>query len=273
VERPWFSLAALALIAAGVALGCGGESLTLVGTVERKSLELAAPVSEKIVEIAVQVGQPVAAGEVLVRLDSEVADLELVAAEARFAAAQAGEAAAEREYARIQGLRRANVSTAQQLDNSRQARDEAVARRAEQEARVAQNRHLSADLTVRAGEAGIVDQLPYEVGERVPAGGVVAVVLAASDPWVRVWVPARAAARLTPGTAAKVEVEGIAGKLNGRVEDVAREPEFTPHFALTERERANLVYEAKIRLVDAPPELRPGVGATVRLELARAVKP
>ena len=45
-----------AALAVALALGCGGDSETfeLVGTVERTSLELAAPVSEVVVEIAAE---------------------------------------------------------------------------------------------------------------------------------------------------------------------------------------------------------------------------
>jgi len=62
----------------GLALlaGCGGASrdFELVGTVERTSLELAAPVSEVVVEIAASLGSRVDAGAVVVRLDTEVAE-------------------------------------------------------------------------------------------------------------------------------------------------------------------------------------------------------
>ena len=53
--------------------------------------------------------------------------------------------------------------------------------------------------------------------------------------------------------------------MRGRVLDVAREPEFTPHYALTERDRVHLVYETRVRIEDAPASLRPGVPAQVRL--------
>ena len=53
--------------------------------------------------------------------------------------------------------------------------------------------------------------------------------------------------------------------LRGSVLDVAREPAFTPHYALTERDRVHLVYEARVRLLDAPPGLRPGLPAEVEI--------
>lgn len=258
------------VVAALLAAGCGGEKLYLAGSVERTALELAAPVSEVIVELPVAVGARVKSGDVVVRLDTEVAEAELRAQEAAHAAALAAQVEADGEYARAERLHHADVSTQQALDNAKRKRDEAFALVAEKMARIAQAKKRLRDLTVTTFAAGIVDQLPYEVGERVPAGGVVAVVLADEKPWVRVWLPARAVARANPDNPVQVKVEGYDKKLTGHLEDVARESEFTPHYALTEREGAHLVYESKIVLDDAPADLRPGLPAQVRLVLPRS---
>jgi len=260
---------ALTLTATATLAGCGGETLELAGTVERKALELAAPVSAEIVDIPAQVGSRVAAGEVVVQLDTEVAEAELRAHEAARAAAEAALKEAEGAHKRAADLRKARVSTQQDLDSAVRRRDEALALVAEKDARIAQAEKRLDELTLRAHLAGVVDQVAFEEGERVPAGGVVAVVLADEKPWVRVWLPARAVARTSPGSAAQVEIEGLRGQLEGRVLDISREPEFTPHYALTERESAHLVYETRVEIEDAPPELRPGLPARVRLRLER----
>ena len=257
---------ALALLAVA---GCGRDSVELAGTVERKTLELAAPVSAEIVEIPVGVGEPVAAGAVVVQLDTAVADAELRAGEAAREAAQAGLKEAEGLYERAVNLRKARVGTAQDLDTAERRRDEALALVAEKEARIAQAQKRLDELTLRAHLAGVVDQIAFEAGERVPAGGVAAVVLANEAPWVRVWLPARAVARAHPGSEATIEIEGLDRTLAGHVTDIAREPEFTPHYALTERESAHLVYETRVEIEDAPEDLRPGLPARVRVRLGR----
>lgn len=257
--------------AAGLALaGCGGEVFHLAGTVERTTLEVAAPVSEIIVEIPVEAGTRVAPDAIVVRLDTEVAEAELRAYEAGLAAAQATVVEAARELERRTELQKRRVASTQELDRARRAHDEAVAVAAEKEARVAQANKRLRDLTLRSHTGGVIDQLPFEVGERVPAGGVVAVIQTDERPWVRVWIPARAVARLGPRTTAEVKVTGLDKKLTGRVEEVAREPEFTPHYALTERESAHLVYRGRVVLEDAPESLRPGLPAQVRLVLPPA---
>ncbi len=257
---------AIMLVAAGLLAGCDGE-VELAGTVERKVLELATPISEVITELPLAEGERVEAGQIVVQLDVEVVAAELRASEAALAAAAAALVEAEGEFNRQQQLRRSRVTAPQALDAARRKRDEAVAQAAEREARIAQAKKRLENLTIRAHAAGIVDQLPYEVGERAPAGGVVAVVTADAKPWVRIWLPARAVAGIGSGSGARVEVEGLDQPLHGTVTHVSREPEFTPHYALTERESAHLVYESRIRLDDAPEDLRAGLPAQVRLEL------
>ncbi len=250
---------------AGLLWGCGGE-VELAGTVERKVLELATPISEVITELPLAEGERVEAGQIVVQLDTAVADAELRAAEAAKAAAGAALVEAEGEFQRQTELRRSRVTSPQALDAARRKRDEARAQAAEREARVAQATKRLENLTIRSHAAGVVDQLPYEVGERAPAGGVVAVVMADAEPWVRVWLPAREVARVGSGSKAIVRVEGFEKPLSGTVTHVAREPEFTPHYALTERESAHLVFGSRVRLDDAPDDLRAGLPAWVELE-------
>jgi HlyD family secretion protein len=172
------------------------------------------------------------------------------------------------------------VASEEQLDQRRAIFDEALAARdavratldalldgtteeelAQAEAALAEADALLADARVRlsrlevlAPSAGWVDALPYELGERPPAGGVVAVLLADKAPYGRVYVPAAIRVHVKPGTPAQVWVDGIEEPLRGRVRTVATDASFTPYFALTERDRGRLVYVAKVDLLG--PEAR-----------------
>ncbi|MFQ5348957.1 MAG: HlyD family efflux transporter periplasmic adaptor subunit, partial [Thermoanaerobaculia bacterium] len=193
----------------------------------------------------------------------------LVAAQAALAAAEAKVLEAMEGFRRAERLAKSRVGSTQELDRARSKRDEVLAVVAERKARIAQAERRLNDLTMRPLAGGVVDQLPFEIGERVPAGGVVAVIQTDDKPWVRVWLPARAVGMLGGEAEAQVTIEGFETPLAGRLLDVAREPEFTPHYALTERESAHLVYQARIALDSAPAELRPGLPARVRLSLTR----
>jgi len=270
--RFWWGLAgarvgrALALLSVASA-GCGeaAPDLSLVGTVERTEVELVAPVSETLIAVHAKRGDRVGAGQLLVELDPTYARVEATRAEAALAAARSGQLVARQEHERAQQLRSGRVLSQQDLDRARLAEDEARARVREAEAQVAAAHKRQADLSLAAPVAGVLDQLPFDVGERVPAGAVLAVLLSDALPWVRVWVPEESYVRVAPGTPAEIGIDGVARTLQGSVLDISRDPEFTPHYALTERDRVHLVYETRVSILDAPPDLRPGVPAQVRI--------
>lgn len=242
----------------------------MAGTLERRTLEVSAPISEIIVDLPVEVGEHVEKDTVIVQLDTEVVAAELKAHEAAHSAAIALLKEANGEFSRQDKLRRARISTTQAYDAAKRKRDEAFSLVAEKEARIVQAKKRLNDLTIRSRASGYLDQLPYEVGERTPAGGVVAVIIADDDPWVRVWLPTRVVARVRLGQEAKVKVEGLDTWFKAKVEHVSREPEFTPHYALTERETAHLVYETRILLIDPKRDLPPGIPARVKLPIQKA---
>ena len=260
-SRTRCALVALSLLLAACADDPG--ELRLVGTVERTQIELVAPISETIVAVHAERGDRVEKGRVLVELDATFARADLSRAEAALAGARTAEHVAGDELERARRLRRSRVASEQDLDRAGLARDEADARLRDAEAQLDAARKRLADLSLASPVDGVLDQLPFDPGERVPAGAVLAIVLGDALPWVRVWIPEESFVRVLPGMPAEVRIDGIDAPLRGSVLDVSRDPEFTPHYALTERDRVNLVYETRVRLLDAPSELRPGVPAQV----------
>ena len=106
-------------------------------------------------------------------------------------------------------------------------------------------------LEIRAPRPGRIESLPYEVGERPPAGAPVVVMLADSAPYARVYIPEPLRARITPGLAARIHVDGIPDAFAGEVRYVANEAAFTPYYALTQRDRSRLAFPAEITLTDS----------------------
>lgn len=257
-------IAALVAVLAGT--GCSDDQLDLAGVVERQVLELSAPRSELVVELPVALGSKVTTGQIVAQLDTRVSEADLLARQAALEAAHAALTETEGEFARQSKLRRSRVSTAQALDVARRRRDEARAAVAENEARITRAKKEVEDLTLRSPVDGVLDQLPFDAGERVPAGGVVAVVLADEAPWIRVWMPGRAVAQAGLGKRAWVKLEAYPEPFEGRISYVAHQSEFTPHYALTERESAHLVYSTRVKLENAPEGLRPGLVARVLID-------
>lgn len=161
-------------------------------------------------------------------------------------------ALSERDRARATLDELETGTTFEELDQARQALARAEA--SVQAAKVDLER-----LTVRAPVPGRLDDLPYKRGEQPPVGNVVAVLLAGERPYARVYVPETLRVHVTPGTRARIHVDGLGEPLEGRVRKVLSDPTFTPYYALTERDRGRLSYLAEIDLEGANAELPAGV--------------
>lgn len=174
------------------------------------------------------------------------------------------EALARRDEARaaLEALESGNTS--EELEQARAALAGAEAQLAEIEIRIAR-------LEVRAPCAARVDALPFEPGERPPAGAVVAILLSAGPPYARVYVPEPVRARIGSGSRARVQVAGLEAELDGRVRRLANEAAFTPYYALSQYDRGRLSYLAEVEIGgDATAELPTGVPLEVRFVLDSA---
>jgi HlyD family secretion protein len=197
-------------------------------------------------------------------------------ARARLAAAKAASDRDEKELKRVQELVERRLVAQSQLDHAQAARNASAAsvREAQagltallrgnrvedvEEGRAALTAAESARrgieiadarLVVRATRPGVIDALPYEVGERPPAGSPIVIMLADTPAFARVYVPEPRRARVIPGVKAQISVDGIEQPLNGVVRWVAHDAAFTPYYALTQRDRSRLSFLAEIEIDD-----------------------
>lgn len=119
-------------------------------------------------------------------------------------------------------------------------------------------------LAIYAPRDGIVESMPYKLGERPQQGAPVVIMLAGQAPYARVFVPEPLRAKVAVGTGAVVRVDGVDGIFAGRVRYIAVEASFTPYYALTERDRSRLAFLTEVTLTDAAAEALPsGVPVTV----------
>lgn len=212
---------------------------------------------------------------------------EIAAARADVDGAEAQLALAESTYARNTRLLASDTVAASRLDANRAERDSARASLAHAEATLqelqngtraedlaqaqaevaaaaaqldAEERQL-ADLTVTASRDGWLDSLPWNLGERVASGSPVAVLLAADEMRVRVYVPEPARVQVHAGDTVEVRVDGIDTPYQGTFRWISSEPAFTPYYALNRTERARLMYLAEIALPETAADLPVGVPA------------
>ena len=132
-------------------------------------------------------------------------------------------------------------------------------------ATLASEKKKLADLTVVATRDGILDNLPWNLGERVTAGSPLAIVLAGKAPFARIYVPEPYRVRVKVGDELVVRVDGLEKTITGRLRWIASEPAFTPYYALNQEERARLMYLAEVQLPDSEAHLPNGVPAQVEL--------
>jgi HlyD family secretion protein len=216
---------------------------------------------------------------------------EVAAARAKVAGARAALTESEASYARILNLKGQKLASQSDLDKALAARDASLASLSaneeallalvngarEEDLRVAEaelegalatlalEQRRLADLSVVATRDGILDNLPWNLGERVTIGSPLAIVLAGAAPCARVYVPEPYRVRLKVGDALPVYVDGIDRPIDGRLRWIASEPAFTPYFALNQQERSRLMYRAEVQLPDSAADLPSGVPAQVQL--------
>ena len=213
-------------------------------------------------------------------------------ARARVAAARAALDRDERELTRARELVAQRLVSASRVDEASAARDTSAARLKEAQAQLlalergtrveqleqakaalaaaeaarAELNVTDARLVVRATRDGVIDALPYELGERPPRGAPVAILLASSAPYARTYVPEAARAGTRPGMQARVFVDGVEKPLHGVVRFVATEATFTPYYALTQRDRGRLAFLAEVEVDDpAARDLPAGIPLEVEL--------
>ncbi len=223
---------------------------------------------------------------------------ELQRAEAELAAAEAEADRSARDLARVEPLAESGVVPAQELDRATAAASTAARRRdaaraaldlaregsradqigaarAEVRSAEAMLKGASADLgelAVLAAVNGVVLTRHADPGEVVPSGTPLVTIGEVARRWVRVYLPARLLARLPAGSAATVTValaergdrDSVSPPVEGRLGAVSSKAEFTPRAALTEEERADLLFASRVELVNPPSTFRPGLPVTVR---------
>lgn len=145
--------------------------------------------------------------------------------------------------------------------------EQAAAALAAAEAQVAELALSVERHTVRAPRDGVVDALPYELGERPPRGAPVVVLLAAGAPYARVFIPEPRRAAVGAGTPATVRIDGSDRDWNAEVRFVSSEAAFTPYYALNARDRGRLAFLAEVVLTEDDAQALP-TGVPVEVTLA-----
>ena len=210
---PLAAVAAPDLVAVPAQAGAVQGQSGFDGVVEAvRQTTIAAQVPGAVVELTVKVGDRVQAGQLLLRIDARSADQGAAASDAQVQAARAALDVATREYSRQQKLREKQYISQAALD---QAEAQFKATRAQVAAQVAQAgaaRTQTGLHTVRAPYAGVVSEVPVQLGEMAMPGRALVTLYDPSTLRVTAAVPQSllGAAQSASSEAVRVELPGLA---------------------------------------------------------------
>jgi HlyD family secretion protein len=217
---------------------------------------------------------------------------EIARAEAELRAVASEAERAAQDLARVSALAQSGTVSTQQLDAAKSAAALAAARRdaardalrllregarperiaaarAEVEtARAALTAALrtASDLVLLAPVSGTVMLRNAEPGEVLGAGQAAMTIGELARPYVRIYVNQRALASVRLHARAEGVLDGLPDRpFVGDVIAINSKAEFTPRVALTEDERADLLFGVKVAFRDTTGALKPGLPITVRI--------
>jgi len=229
----------------------------------------------------IQAQQVAAAQSQIKRLESALHLLQagtreeqLQQAKARVSATQANWAEAKRQVVRQEQLIKDNLTSQNAVDSARANLDATLAayNEAQEKLRELENgarfetvqqaeiaieeansqlaiakKHLN-DLTLISPINGVIEDLPWQSGERPPAGAPIALIADSEHAFARLYLPESKLSQITLGSSLSLNTDGSATALKGKVTYISSSASFTPYFALSQEERARLMYVVEVEL-------------------------
>ena len=279
------------------------RELVLSGTLEARTVNVGSLVGGRVTKTLIDEGVHVAAGQLLVMLETETIDRQLNEQRAAIAAARAALAKAlagplpqeiakaaaaasndDIERRRLDRLYHAGIVSKEMLDDAA-----TKARMSANDLRILQNGTRKEDIDAARAEVeaqerrfdtlmkqraetdvvstvtGVVQSFGLRPGDIVAPNQSVAEILEASQLWVRVYVPETELGLVAIGQPVRVLIDTFPNEtFAGRVSSVNSVGEYTPRNVQTRAQRADLVYGVKV-LVDPNAKLKAGMAASVDL--------
>jgi HlyD family secretion protein len=230
---------------ASVAGGALGGSGTIEATNITVSSQLQSPA--RITVARVSSGDTVKKGQVLFKLDSTSALLQVKQAQA--------------------GVRAAAATLQQAKDDDKSdaeiAQDQAALDQANLQVKIAQVQVGYAIIT--APIDGVALDVPATVGENASPGGSLAVLGDVSHLTVSVYIPESRIGEVKVGQTGTLTTDSSTKSFACKVTSIASQAEFTPASIETKDQRVKLVYEVKLDVSDTSGTLKPGMPVDVKL--------
>lgn len=204
------------------------------------------------------------------RLDALPDDVSLSARDRARASAEqlARQAAAAEAQARASAQQAQAAQLTIQASGAQASATRSTVKAAEEAARRSQL--LADECVLRAPRDAMLDDLPHEPGELVPAGQPLARLVDLSEVKATFYLPNAEIGAARPGIPARVVADAYPSRtFEGVVASVSSRAEFTPRNIQTRSDRDRLVYPVEVRVKNPDGALRPGMPVQVTLPRER----
>lgn len=218
----------------------------------RLQVDIRPPLGGELIALPFDVGDRVAAGQTLARIDDAPETAAIAVAEASVQTQRATLAQAQRDLARFVALGR--FATKREVEQRRLAVLEGERELSRRRASVVQTRELRDRRVLRAPFAGVILDRPVDPGQTVGLESIIYRLADLSRPEVTLEVDEIYAAEIRPGMEATVSLPGQARPLSASVVHV--EPRVDP---------ATGARDVRLSLVDAAIDVPSGLTVTVNL--------
>jgi RND family efflux transporter MFP subunit len=206
----------------------------IAGTVTaRRSTAVASRVAALVTAVRVDLGQAVAAGEVLVEIDPTAAQGQVGSAQGALAQAEASLALARRNHERFVALAARQAASDLEVDQARTQYEQAQGAVEQARGALEAARSVSSESSVRAPFAGRVTEKLIEVGDLATPGRPLLRLESAAGRRLVVSVPERVARSAAPAVgqslAVVIDAQPELGELVGEVAEVSAGPDPQTH--------------------------------------------
>ena len=241
----------------------GGEPVSITGRIEAEDVvNLSFRVGQRLLERSANLGDRLAPGQLVARLDRATLENAVQAAQASLSAAQATATDARLEFERQRSLLARGVAARAVYERATAARDSAAAQVQAAQAQLATAREQLSYTDLYADSAGDVTAVGAEPGEVVAAGQMIVRVAREGGLDAVFAVPARvreSAAGLDPEVA-------VALTADPNVRTVGRVREISP-----QADPVTRTFEVKVGLTEPPAAMRLGSTVTGTIHLGEGV--
>jgi multidrug resistance efflux pump len=301
------ALIVVAIVVAGVLLylreSRKPQEIVLSGTLEARTVNVGSLVGGRVTKTIIDEGVHVAAGQLLITLETETIDRQINEQRAAIAGAKAALAKAIAGPRPEEIAKAAATASNDEVDRRRwerlfrygivakeMAEDAATkAKSSAEDLRILQKGTRKEDIDAARAEVegqqrkletlmkqraetdvvstvnGVVQSFGLRPGDIVAPNQTVAEILESSQLWVRVYVPETELGLVAVGQPVRVLIDTFPNQtFAGHVASVSNQGEYTPRNVQTRAQRAEEVFGVKV-LVDPDPKLKAGMAASVDL--------